>query len=50
MPKSERNPKAEIRTAAREFLTGGQTGSVSDFGTSEFGFLSAFGFRPSDFY
>ncbi len=40
-PKSERNPKAEIRSHAATLPT--------LFGTSDFGLLSDFGFRASDF-
>jgi hypothetical protein len=42
MPKAERNPKAEARSAERERATG--VVRISDFGL-----LLDFGFRPSDF-
>src|SRR5262245_20271081 len=41
-PKSERNPKAEIRNVLR-------TPIAAIFRASDFGFLSDFGFRISDF-
>jgi hypothetical protein len=49
MPKSERNPKPEIRRADGAERADWQLGAASDFGNSDFGLLSGFEFRISDF-
>src|SRR6266536_3058182 len=61
MPKSERNPKSEARRAHRAQvhsrsrlarITKAMPDAALDFDVqiSDFGFPSAFGFRPSDFF
>jgi hypothetical protein len=49
MQKSERNPKTEIRIARSTDYARWQIGQFSIFGNSNFGFLSDFGIRISDF-
>jgi hypothetical protein len=50
MPKSERNPKLEIRTGGRSLKREGRLVQILGLEVPAFGLFSDFGFRISDFY